>query len=431
MLTVSEIRGLKSKSKPYYEWDKDGQRGSGKLGVQITPKGSKRFVFRYFVDGKAKFIPLGQFPELSLNDARAKQREYGEMLLQGIDPKEQLDSNQKQAEIRKREESRKGSIQQLFEAYTNQMAKDGKRTYKTVLASLEREVYPFIKPEVKAKDVETHDLILVLASMIKRGASTQSNRVRSYLLASFNYGLKHDNDPANYIDDAKFGLTVNPVSAIPKQSSAERVGEHFLTIGETKQLLNDMKNSFDRFRMGMSIRNLICLCFHTGGQRPYELASSCWSSIDWEQKTLLITAELSKNKKPHLLPLTDTALEILHQQKEEAKDSDYIFPHRFDKSRHIRLDSLTQGINRYRDAVTEVRPFCGRDIRRTCKTLMGEIGISKSIRDRLQNHALSDVSSKHYDRYEYLPEKRRALEMWEHKLNETAVDNVLAFGGGV
>ena len=44
---------------------------------------------------------------------------------------------------------------------------------------------------------------------------------------------------------------------------------------------------------------------------------------------------------------------------------------------------------------------------------MGELGITKDLRDRLQNHALNDVSSKHYDRYEYLPEKRQALEMGE------------------
>lgn len=47
---------------------------------------------------------------------------------------------------------------------------------------------------------------------------------------------------------------------------------------------------------------------------------------------------------------------------------------------------------------------------------MGELGIAKDLRDRLQNHALNDVSSKHYDRYEYLPEKRRALELWERRL---------------
>jgi integrase len=35
-----------------------------------------------------------------------------------------------------------------------------------------------------------------------------------------------------------------------------------------------------------------------------------------------------------------------------------------------------------------------RDLRRTWKTLAGQAGISKEIRDRIQNHALHDVSSK-------------------------------------
>jgi hypothetical protein len=43
---------------------------------------------------------------------------------------------------------------------------------------------------------------------------------------------------------------------------------------------------------------------------------------------------------------------------------------------------------------------------------MGEIGIDKTVRDRVQNHALNDVSAKHYDRWDYMPEKREALLKW-------------------
>ncbi|MCC4218233.1 tyrosine-type recombinase/integrase [Vibrio parahaemolyticus] len=429
MLTVSAIRGLKPKDKPYYEWDTNSQRGRGKLGVQVTPKGSKTFVFRYFVEGKTKFIRLGRFPELSLNDARGKQKEMGELLLQGIDPKEQLESQHKAQQLAKREEARKGSIKQLFEAYVSQMEKDGKRTHKAVLASLEKEVYPVIPPATKAKEVTTHDLMLVLAAMIKRDAKTQSNRVRSYLMAAFNYGLKHDNDPANFIDEAKFGLLLNPVAAIPKQKDAERVGEHYLKMGEVIGLIDDLNNEYERFKMGDAIRNLILLCLYTGGQRPYELAASRWEAIDWQQKTLLITSDISKNKRPHLIPFTDSALVVLERQRLN-NDSEFIFPHRFNTTDHIRLDSLSQGIARYREASPHIKPFTPRDLRRTCKTLMGEIGISKSLRDRLQNHALNDVSSKHYDRYEYLPEKRIALESWEQKLNSQHGSNVISLEVG-
>jgi hypothetical protein len=44
---------------------------------------------------------------------------------------------------------------------------------------------------------------------------------------------------------------------------------------------------------------------------------------------------------------------------------------------------------------------------------MGELGVEKSVRDRLQNHALQDVSSRHYDRYDYQKEKLSALLTWE------------------
>lgn len=60
----------------------------------------------------------------------------------------------------------------------------------------------------------------------------------------------------------------------------------------------------------------------------------------------------------------------------------------------------------------EFKVFTARDLRQTCKMLVGEAGISKEIRDRIQNHTLHEASSKHDDRYDDLTEKRRALETW-------------------
>ena len=171
------------------------------------------------------------------------------------------------------------------------MKKDGKRTHEAVMVALEKETYPHLSKTTKAKDVTAHDIKIILAHMIRRGASTQSNRVRSYLMAAFNYGLKHDNDPANFIDDAKFGLVMNPVDAIPKQKAAERVGERFLSWSETRQLLDDMEQPTS---LGPTLRSLIRLCFFTGGQRPNELAESRWANIDWQAKTLTITRHFKK-----------------------------------------------------------------------------------------------------------------------------------------
>jgi hypothetical protein len=64
---------------------------------------------------------------------------------------------------------------------------------------------------------------------------------------------------------------------------------------------------------------------------------------------------------------------------------------------------------RQRDVIPLVT---NRDLRRTWKTLAGKAGVSKEIRDRIQNHALQDASSKSYDRWTYMPEKCAAMETW-------------------
>jgi len=77
--------------------------------------------------------------------------------------------------------------------------------------------------------------------------------------------------------------------------------------------------------------------------------------------------------------------------------------------------------------------FVPRDLRRTVKTHMSRIGVLKEVRDRIQGHAMNDVASKHYDRYDYLKEKREGLEKWERELKniigEEHGDNVVRHHG--
>jgi len=73
----------------------------------------------------------------------------------------------------------------------------------------------------------------------------------------------------------------------------------------------------------------------------------------------------------------------------------------------------------WRQRDREVIPVVtNRDLRRTWKTLAGKAGLSKEIRDRLQNHTLQDVSSKSYDRWNYMPEKRAAMARWDKFVRE-------------
>lgn len=65
-------------------------------------------------------------------------------------------------------------------------------------------------------------------------------------------------------------------------------------------------------------------------------------------------------------------------------------------------------------------PFQLRDVRRTCETMLAELGVSRDVRAQLLSHGISGVQAQHYDRYAYMTEKSAALASWEGHLKSIA-----------
>ncbi len=356
-------------------------------------------------------IFLGDFPEVSLSEARTNTKEYSLQVSRGECPKSILEEKLALKTARKKledEESKQGSIKQLFEHYTDKMKSSGKRTYREVLSSLEKEVYPNIQPDTKARDVTRAQIVRVLGLMIRRGALTQSNRVRSYLQAAFNAGLKHDNDPANMDSDILFGIERNPVSDIPRQASAEKALDRVLTEAELKSFIERIRHG----EFATTTQFLCLLMIYSGGQRPYEIINSRWEHVDLNSQDWLIPASLSKNGKDHVIPITPELEKTLVTLKAITGHTPYLIPNRVKQSEPGRTDSLARSFVRYCTKYN-VDKFTPRDIRRTCKTLMSRYNLStKEVRDRLHNHALDDISNRHYNRHDYRPEKENLLLSW-------------------
>jgi integrase len=417
-LTDKEIRAAKPRvgkngSPIKYDLvDSTRDRGVGRLILRVSEVGTKKFSFRFKYDQKTLFVQLGQYPSMSLAVARDAIKPLQKYLLAGKNPKVELI---KQKVISTRldvEESKTGTIKELFEGYTNKMRLDGKSTHETVLRALEKEIYPIIDKASKAKLVPVDEFVGVLSVMIDRGAEVQSNRVRSYLHAAFNYGLKQDKDPKDKSKNIKFGLSTNPISGIPKQSAAEVAGTNYLNVSDIAKLI---RNFYSTKGVGVATSLLLKLCFFTGGQRPHELARAEWEKIDWDEATLGLK---TKNKKPHLVPLGPLAIDLLSYLANHKADSQYIFPHRLDKSKHMLFTAISKAVVRYRQQNPNFPIFIPRDIRRSCKTNMRALGIPKVDLDKLNNHAAPDVSSKHYDMYENLKEKRAAIDIWDGALTD-------------
>lgn len=157
------------------------------------------------------------------------------------------------------------------------------------------------------------------------------------------------------------------------------------------------------------------------GSRVEEMAGLRWGEIDLKDKVIALPAERTKNKLPHIIPLNNIAFDII--KTNPRLNDTYLFPSD-DNQSCLKVDGFSQAITRLLTTVP-INKFVPRDLRRTFKTLTGKAGISKEVRDRLQNHALTDVSSLHYDKYDYLKEKREAMEIWNNYLENILSNEII------
>ena len=80
MLIDTKLRTLKPQPKVYRVADMAG------LCVEIRSTGPKKWRFRYRFAGKADMLDLGDYPDISLQDARQERDRQKQLLKGGTDP---------------------------------------------------------------------------------------------------------------------------------------------------------------------------------------------------------------------------------------------------------------------------------------------------------------------------------------------------------
>jgi len=138
-----------------------------------------------------------------------------------------------------------------------------------------------------------------------------------------------------------------------------------------------------------------------------------WSEVDLDAKQWVIPAERSKNGKPHVVPLSPYAFDILNEVP-RFLDCDYVFT--------TTRNSPVSGFSKMLRRISEASGTLGwrlHDLRRTAASGMARAGVAPHIVEKVLNHVSGEISgvAAVYNRYGYTDEKRAALEKWGNFLD--------------
>ncbi len=370
----------------------DGEgHGTGRLVLVMKPMPTRvtaDWMAQQWRDQKRLKKKLGSYPSMPLSKAREVfNRDFADMIQRG-------------RSIKVAGDTRPGTVADLFEAYVHYLKEASKPSWKEAEKGLNK-IADTLGRNRQAREIEPDEVADVIRPIYERGARAMADHVRSYIRSAYSWGMKSEHDYRT-TSPRRFRLAYNPAAGIPTEP--KNVGNRWLDEEEFLQLYRwlECPDTPVHPPYTRAVRILMLT-----GQRVEEIARL---HVDqWDARERIIDWSKTKNGKPHAIPVPQLAVELIESIKPNAHG--WFFPSAMDPSKPVSAGTLYSFMWRQRDRGV-IPVVTNRDLRRTWKTLAGKAGVSKEIRDRLQNHTLQDVSSKSYDRWNYLPEKRAGMKKW-------------------
>lgn len=366
------------------------------LSIRITASGIVTFALFYRLPGdrQKRRMTLGQYPVLSLAEARQKARAALLDIAKGKDPGAEQQAIKRSPTL----------TDLLTEFWERELSI--KKSGAEMRRLLEKDVLPAWGKR-KVQDITRRDVVVLLDKVRDRGAPVTANRLLGRLTRLFNFACERGI------------LEESPCTRLKKIEEHPR--ERVLTDTELAAFWQGLDDTGIHPGTALALRLILVT-----GQRPGEVSGMAWAEVDEDWWT--IPAKRTKNGREHRVPLTALAQTLLTQARKLAGESVYVFPsprpHGQDKPLEVR--SLSRAIDR-KHAQLGLEKFVPHDLRRSVRTRLAELGIDDVVAERVLNHTLQGIA-RVYNRHDYDTEKRAALEIWQRhlqKIIQNPVDNVL------
>lgn len=364
--------------------------------IRISKGGAKTWVYQYRFEGKLERLKLGRFPGTKCGKAFKAYDKAWHEVKDGENPAAERRKSQKLADEQHKNEAL--TVHSLFyDHYLPRHAKPKKRTWKN------DELYFRTRIEPAFGDRPAHDITPEDVEKLLRPIEADHFTTVRLTLATLR---KMYNWAAEYASAANPGE--GPLLDMMNPCRHYKLGKAPSPPMRTlkNEEIRSLWNSFGQSNSDRILRLLLLT-----GCRVSEVAGMQETELDRESEEWILSAERSKNGRPHAIPLTHLMMEEIGSKPVE---SSFIFPAR-SGSGHTTGFGVLQALKRHCRRL-EVSDVGTHTFRKTFITQMAKLGVPREIRDRLTNHADPTVDGRHYNAHDYMLEKRRALETWGDQL---------------
>jgi integrase len=387
-LTDIQIKGLKPADKPYRKFDGKG------LYIQVSPSGGRLFRFKYHFNGKEKTLSIGQYPDISLSDARKRHQEARELLAKGIDP-----SAEKKTEKLKCTNSFEQVAREWWES------QKGKWTVghaESIMRRLEANAFPWLKDR-PVDEINTGELLQALRRIESRNAIDTAKRIGNYFRNIFIYAVACGYSTHNPAADLTKALKVTPKRNLPAITEPSQITE----------LLRAIDGFKGTFVVGCALRFAPLVFVRMG-----ELRAAEWTEFDLDNKLWIIPAKRMKMKRDHVVPLARQAVAILKDLEPFTGSGRLVFPSVRTPARPMSENTLNVALRRLGYSKDEM---VSHGFRSMASTRLHEMGWKSEIIEFQLAHADKNKIRAVYNRAEYLEDRIVMMQSWADYLDALRV----------
>lgn len=349
----------------------------------------KVWCFVYRNRGPLQRLRLGEYPAMTLAEARKAVTEQRALLDKGIDP-----VKTKQAAAIAVEPAPALPPAFTFADFVPTYVafqKGRTKEWADEESKIRRHLLP-VWGALPLKEIKREHVSDVLDTLVAKGMTIGVNRIQALISRMFTVAL----------DKGK--VDAHPAARLIKRFT-ETPRDRVLTDDELRALWSGLDAqpgpASDVVRLRLRL-----------GQRGGETAGMLWSELDLTRALWKLPAPRTKNRKPHIVPLPPKTVALLEQRRAQVPDDQpRVFPDvSLTDQEHKALAGIHGGSYEW------------KDLRRTVGTRLAELGFDETTRGRVLNHARYSVTDKHYNAHAYDDEKRQALTAWETEL-QRILDN--------